>query len=100
MREDGDSLVLRGEQKDRPVLSALAPVGSVRLHHLLDAEAQALQRTSAHIRMMHEPHSYAQRHERSRIEEPVCFDTLFKLFTKIKHFYSNSFKHLPTLPSV
>lgn len=37
------SLVLRGEQVDRPLLSGFTPVWLVHLHHLLYAEAQTLE---------------------------------------------------------
>lgn len=40
----GHSLILWREEKDGPVLSGLAPVRPVHLQHLLDAEAQTLQR--------------------------------------------------------
>lgn len=38
------SLVLRGEEVDRPVLTDFAPVGLVHINHLADAETQGLAR--------------------------------------------------------
>ena len=38
-----NSLVLRGEQVDGPLLSGFAPVRLVHLHHLLDTETQTLE---------------------------------------------------------